>query len=71
MGMDGVIYHKIVTATHVKINAKHTRFMQAQAVEGPIVSTTGLVVATTTAALLATEYAEKRRAKEDSYNTQH
>jgi len=52
---------KITIAPHVEINAEPTNFTRVKAVEGPIVSTTGLIVATTTAALLATEYINRRR----------
>jgi len=48
-------------STYVKINAKHTHFMQAQAVEEPIASATGVITATSAAALLATEYTNRRR----------
>jgi len=59
--VDGTVADKIAIAPHVEINAEPTHFTRVQAVEGPIVSTTGLVVATTTATLLATEYINRRR----------
>jgi len=59
--VDGIVADKVAVTPHVEIDAEPAHFTQVQAVEGPIVSTTGLVVAITTAALLATEYVNGHR----------
>jgi len=59
--VDGTAADKIAIAPRVEINAEPIHFTQVQAVEGPIISTTGVVIATITAALLATEYVNRRR----------
>jgi len=59
--VDGTVADKIAIAPHVEINAEPTHFTQVQAVEGPVVSTTGIITATTTAVLLATEHINRRR----------
>jgi len=67
--IDGTVADKIAIAPHIEINAEPTHFTRVQAIEGPIISTTGLVVATTTAALLAIEYAAQRHTKKGAHNT--
>jgi len=59
--VDGTVTDKVAVTPHVEINAEPAHFTQVQAVERPLVSTTGIITATTTTALLAMEHANRRR----------
>jgi len=60
--VDGTVADKVAVTPHLEIKTEPTHFTPVQAIEGPIVSTTGIITATTTAALLAMERANRRRA---------
>jgi len=58
--VDRTVTDKVAVTSRVETKAEPTHLVPTQAAEGPIVSTTGIVIAITIVVLLVAEYADRR-----------